>query len=61
VSCSPVFLVNSKKLSSEVSVDSDSELPQVACNDDPAEKSIDPKGYFLIENEKQTVNCTTTL
>jgi hypothetical protein len=32
----------------QVSVDSGSKLPQVACNAAPAEKSIDPKGELLI-------------
>ena len=29
------------------SVDSDSKLPQVVCNVDPVEKSIDPKGELF--------------
>jgi hypothetical protein len=42
----------------QVSVESDSKLPQVACNVDPAEKSIAPKGELFDFKKKHAVNST---
>jgi len=39
----------------QVSVDSDSKLPQMACNKESAEKSADPEGEFFDYRRKNSL------
>ena len=54
----PGFLINKVFRRARHKPRSCSKLPQVACNVDPAEKSIDPKGERFDFKRKHTFNCT---